>query len=63
MNINVLRLRTLAANCRRLTAIARNDYARQYLIDLAREYEARATDIEIFALHDRELARPQLMAV
>ncbi len=63
MKINVLRLRTLAANCRRFAAIARNDYARQFLIDLAWEYEARATDIEAFARHDRELARLQLMAV
>ena len=63
MPINVLRLRTLAANCRRFASIARNDAARCFLIDLAREYEARATDLQAFDETRRELAGPILLAV
>jgi len=63
MKINVLRLRTLAANCRRFAAIARNESARQFLFDLAQEYDARAADLEGFAQMEKMMARPRLLAV
>ncbi len=63
MPINVLRLRTLAANCRRFAAIARNDAAQCFLMDLAREYEARAADVQAFDQDRREFAGPILLAV
>lgn len=63
MPINVLRLRTLAANCRRFVAIARDAEARRFLIDLAREYEARAADVQALDEDRRELAGPILLAV
>ena len=63
MPINVLRLRTLAANCSRFAAIARNERARHFLIDLAREYEARAVDVQAFDEDRRELVGPILLAV
>lgn len=63
MPINVLRLRALAANCRRFAVIARNEKARCFLIDLAREYEARAIDVQAFDEDCRTLAGPMLLAV
>lgn len=63
MPINVLRLLALAANCRRFAAIARNDDARRFLIELAREYEARGADVQAFDRDRRELAGPILLAV
>jgi len=55
MPINVLRLRMLAANCRGFAAVARNDHARRYLSDLAREYDARAADVQAF---DEDCRKP-----
>lgn len=63
MPINVLRLRTMAANCRRFAAIARDHEARRFLIDLAREYEASAADVEVFDRDRRKLAEPILLTL
>ena len=52
-----------AANRRWFASIARNDAARCFLIDLAREYEARAADVLAFDGDRRELAGPILLAV
>jgi hypothetical protein len=48
MPIHVLRLRALAAHCRRFADIASSAEARRVLIDQTREYEALANELAAF---------------
>jgi len=60
MMINVQRLKTFAANCRRFADVARDESARAHLIDMAREFEVRAAEVEALDVSRCETARQEI---